>query len=217
MERRHEVQHSYDRLARQYEERIFDELREKPLDRALLTCFAEMVRDRGVVADVGCGPGHVARHLHDLGLPVIGIDLSPEMVAIARRRTPEVTFSEGDMVALDLPDAVWAGIVAFYSIIHLQPADVPRALREFHRLLRPNGLLLLAVHVGDEAVHHDELWGEPVSLDGFFYQPNALARLVTEAGYSVEARIERQPYPVVEYPSRRVYLLARRPLDERIG
>jgi SAM-dependent methyltransferase len=206
-----EVRRSYDRLAAPYAERLFGELAGKPLDRALLACFAEQVRGLGPVADVGCGPGHVARHLHETGLPVLGLDLSPGMVALARRLTPEVSFHEGDMLALEAEDGAWGGIVAFYAIIHLPADDVPRALREFRRVLRPGGMLLLAVHAGREVVHRDELWGEAVSLDFRFFEPAELERLVEEAGFAVEARIERAPYPEVEYPSRRAYLLARKP------
>jgi trans-aconitate methyltransferase len=43
--------------------------------------------DVGPVADVGCGPGNVTAHLHTLGLTAFGVDLSPEMVGLARRRT----------------------------------------------------------------------------------------------------------------------------------
>lgn len=209
------TQASYDRVAEEYAARFFDELAHKPLDRALLDCFAEQVRGRGPVGDVGCGPGQIARYLHARGLAAVGIDLSPEMVALARRRTPEVTFRQGDMLALPADAAAWAGLVAFYSLIHLPPGDVPRALREFRRVLRPDGLLLLAFHIGRERVHLDEWWGHPVALDFQFFDPATLARQVEEAGFVVEARIERRPYTAVEHPSRRGYLLARKPPGEQ--
>src|SRR5918999_4293454 len=104
-----EVRRSYDRLAAPSAEVFFGELAGKPLDGALLACFAEQVRGLGPVADVGCGPGHVARHLHESGLPVLGLDLSPRMVALARRLTPGVPFHEGDMLALEAADGAWGG------------------------------------------------------------------------------------------------------------
>jgi len=63
-----------------------------PYLRASLALFAELVGDAraGRVADVGCGPGYVTRHLHDLGVDAFGIDLSPEMVALARRDYPDL-------------------------------------------------------------------------------------------------------------------------------
>lgn len=205
------LQTSYDRVAAEYAARFSDELAHKPLDRALLDCFAEGVRGAGPVGDVGCGPGQIARALHERGLPVVGIDLSPEMVALARRLNPALDFRQGTMLALEVDDAAWGGIAAFYSIIHLPPDDLPRALREFARVLRPGGLLLLAFHVGRGTVHLDEWWGHPVALDFHFVEPAALEDQLGAAGFAVEARVERQPYAVVEHPSRRGYLLARKP------
>src|SRR6185312_3504934 len=126
---------TYDRIADEYAAHIADELAGKPLDRALLACFAEMVNGLGMVADIGCGPGHVADYLHGLGAQVIGIDLSPEMVAVARERAPHIPFEVGSMLALDASDANWGGVVAFYSIIHLPPEARPQALAEFSRAL----------------------------------------------------------------------------------
>jgi SAM-dependent methyltransferase len=206
-----DLRQSYDRVAGEYATRFFGELAHKPLDRALLTAFAEQVRSLGPVADLGCGPGQIARYLHDLGLPALGIDLSPEMVAQARRLNPGLTFRQGDMLALDAADAAWGGIVAFYSVIHLLPEDRPRAFREFHRALCPGGLLLLAFHVGTECLHRDELWGHPVSIDFRFLEFAALESELEAAGFAVEARLERRPYTAVEHPSRRGYLLARKP------
>jgi trans-aconitate methyltransferase len=97
------TQASYDRVADEYVRRIFEELQHKPLDRQLLDRFAASVRDVGLVCDMGCGPGHVARYLHEHGVQVCGVDLSAEMVDRARRLTPAVEFQQGDMMALDTP------------------------------------------------------------------------------------------------------------------
>lgn len=209
-ERMAALQSSYDRVAAEYAERFFGELDQKPLDRALLDYFAEQVRGVGTVADIGCGPGQIARYLHGCGLPVVGVDLSPEMVALAQRLTPEVDFRQGSMLDLDASDAAWAGIVAFYSIIHLTPDEMPRALHEFCRVLRPGGLLLLAFHLGCEVVHRQDWWDCPVDLDFHFYDREAVEGAATAAGCAIEAWLDRQPYTEVEYPSRRAYLLARK-------
>jgi SAM-dependent methyltransferase len=204
---------SYDRMAEEYASRFFHELDHKPLDRALLNCFAEMLRGKGTVADIGCGPGHLARHLHDCGLETVGIDLSPGMVEMARRLNPGLIYKEGDMRALDAEEGSWAGIAAFYSIIHVRPGGIPCVLAEFHRVLQSEGLLLIAFHVGDECIHRDEWWGQSISLDFQFFRASALERQLEEAGFTVEVRIEREPNPEVEHPSRRGYFLARKSND----
>lgn len=197
---------SYDALAAEYVANIAGELADKPLDRHLLNRFAEAVRGRGLVADIGCGPGHVARYLHEQGVQVVGIDLSPAMIGWATRLNPELSFQVGDMRRLDLADQSLAGIVAFYSIIHLQGADLDVALREFRRLLAPGGVLLIAFHIGDHTLHLDELWGQAVSLDFRFLMPSEVAMALNAAGFVVTESVEREPYAGGEYPSRRCYL-----------
>jgi SAM-dependent methyltransferase len=209
-QKRVECQASYDAVADEYVRRIFDELRHKPLDRELLERFAARVRDVGPVCDMGCGPGQVAQYLHERGVGVCGIDLSPAMVERARLLTPGVEFRQGDMLALDVPDGTWAGIAAFYSLIHVPREDVPRALDELRRVLRPGGVLLVAFHIGDETIHLDEWWGQKVCVDFYFFRTGEMAGSLRGAGFDVEEIIEREPYPEVEHQSRRAYVFARR-------
>src|SRR5918994_6367086 len=99
-----ETRESYDTDAAGYAEKVRGLLDDRPYLRAGLAVFTEAVRDGGPVADGGCGPGYVTRHLNDLGVDAFGIDLSPEMIAIARRDHPDLRFEVGTMTDLDLPD-----------------------------------------------------------------------------------------------------------------
>src|SRR6185437_17031665 len=99
------IQKSYDSVADEYARHIFSELESKPLDRELLSRFAFELKGKGEICDMGCGPGHVARYLRDHGADVFGLDLSAGMLEEARRLNPDITFREGNMLALDLPDA----------------------------------------------------------------------------------------------------------------
>lgn len=202
---------SYDCVAEEYVRRIYRELDGKPADRAVLDRFAERLRGRGTVCDMGCGPGHVARYLAGQGLDMIGVDLSPGMVAQAAALNPDIPFCVGNMMALEEPDGAWAGIAAFYSIIHIPREAVVAALTEMRRVLMPGGLLLLAFHLGDEELHPTELWGHEIALDFYMFGSTEMVGYLERAGYAVEEAIEREPYaPEVEYQSRRAYLLARK-------
>src|SRR5436305_6257632 len=110
-----DVRESYDSAAEAYAEHLATELTQKPLDRHLLNRFAEGTRGRGLVADVGCGPGHVTRYLQEQGVTMVGIDLSPEMIAVAERLNPGLSFLVGDLRRLDPPGARFAGVVAVSS------------------------------------------------------------------------------------------------------
>ncbi|MEJ2862270.1 methyltransferase domain-containing protein [Actinomycetospora flava] len=100
----------YDAIAAEYAEHFRHELAGSPLDRAVLGAFAELVD--GDVLEVGSGPGGVAAHLHARGVRVRGVDLSPAMVALARREHPGIAFAVGDMAAPDAADASLGGLVA---------------------------------------------------------------------------------------------------------
>jgi ubiquinone/menaquinone biosynthesis C-methylase UbiE len=115
------------------------------------------------------------------------------------------------MLALDLPDGTLAGIVAFYSIVNLPNELLPVAFGEMNRVLQPGGSLFLAFHIGDGTTHEQELWGHPISMDFFFFQPATIQCHLEAVGFAIEEIIERNPYPEVEYPSRRAYMFARKP------
>ena len=197
----------YASVARAYREHLLDELAGKPLDRAFLDAFAE--RCRGKIADIGCGPGHVARYLASRGADVEGIDLSPQMIDEARASHPGIAFRTGDMFALPHEAGSLAGIVAFYAIVHVQSAELVTPFREWHRVLVPGGLAAIAFHIGAETVHVEELFGCATSLDFVMHRPEAVIAALADAGFTLEARLDRAPYPDVEHPSQRTYLLVR--------
>jgi SAM-dependent methyltransferase len=204
------IRESYDRLAEEYTRRIADELQHKPLDRELLDRFAKQTKGRGDVCDMGCGPGHVARYLRDAGASVFGLDLSPGMLEQAQKLNPDIPFREGNMLSLDIPDGTLAGVVAFYAIVNIPRKSLPLVFREIWRVLQSRGLLLLAFHIGYEVLHEDELWGQKISMDFLLFQPSEIRLDLEKAGFNIEEIVEREPYPDVEYPSRRAYIFARK-------
>jgi len=101
-------------------------------------------------------------------------------------------------------------VVAFYSVIHLDPGELPPALAEMYRVLRPGGLALLAFHAGTEVRHLSDWFGHDVDVDFRFYRPDEVVAALETAGFTVQARLERRAYPA-EVNTRRAYLLASRP------
>lgn len=206
----HATRAAYDIVAVDYAELLETELAAKPLDRALLAVFAELLQaaGNGPVADLGCGPGRVTAHLHSLGLNAFGIDLSPGMVAEARRRHPHLHFDEGPMTDLDLTDGALGGIVAWYSIIHTPPDLLPVIFAEFHRVLAPGGHLLAAFQAGDERVHLEHAYGHAISLDAYRLSPAQVTHQLSQAGLPVYASALREPQEAEK--TQQAYLLARK-------
>jgi len=205
---------SYDIVAADYAARFGAELAARPLERALLAGFAELVQAGGAapIADIGCGPGGVTAHLSDIGSSAFGIDLSPQMVSQARRAYPGLRFEVGSMLALDLPDGCLGGVVAWYSIIHIPDEQLPRAFGEFFRVLSPGGYLLIAFQVGADVRHRAEMDGHAVQLDFHRRQPDQVADTMSRAGLDVRARFLREPDDGADFPevSPQAFLLARR-------
>ncbi|SEM07739.1 class I SAM-dependent DNA methyltransferase [Nonomuraea pusilla] len=186
---------SYNALAEEYDRHFARELDGKPLDRGLLGAFAEIVRasDPGPVADLGCGTGIVTAHLDSLGVRAFGVDLSPGMLAVARRNHPELRFEEGSLEALDLPDNHLAAAVCWYSVVHTPPERQPLVFAELARVLRPGGHLLIAFQVGDEPRHFSEVFGHQIALDFHRLRPDRAADQLAQVGLLVTARLVRDP------------------------
>jgi ubiquinone/menaquinone biosynthesis C-methylase UbiE len=186
---------SYDTMAVDYTDMVSGDIEGRPLDRALLATFAELVRADGnrPVADVGCGPGRITVVLHQLELDAFGVDLSPTMVELARRKYPHLRFEVGSMLALNLPSASLSGLLAYYSIIHIPRQRRHEVFAEFHRVLAPGGHLMLAYQVGDDTRHYDEAFGKRVNLDFHRQQPHEIAELLRSAGFDLWATVVKQP------------------------
>jgi SAM-dependent methyltransferase len=183
---------SYDTVASSYADHVRDALAEEPYLRAGLALFADQVRavGGGPVADVGCGPGHVTAHLHALGIDAFGVDLSPVMIEVARQAHPGLRFEVGSMTDLDLADASVAGVIAFWSLIHVPDDVVPTVFRQFRRVLRPGGPLLLGFHLGDGSRRKTQGYGgHPMNVHVYRRQPDQVTAWLHGAGLTVQAQL----------------------------
>ncbi|MFF3330669.1 class I SAM-dependent DNA methyltransferase [Streptomyces sp. NPDC002888] len=187
---------SYDTVAVSYADQVRDAIAGHQYLRAALALFADSVRAAGggPVADVGCGPGHVTAHLHQLGVDAFGIDLAPGMIDVARRDHPGLRFEVGSMTDLDLQDASVAGLIAWQSLIHIPDAEIPTVFGHFHRALRPGGPLQLLFHVGDESrLKTQGYGGHPMKVHVHRRHPDQVATWLRDAGFQVEAHMLLDP------------------------
>lgn len=183
---------SYDTVAVSYADQLSESLARQPYLRAVLALFADLVRTGGggLVADVGCGPGHVTAHLHELGLDAFGIDLSPRMIDVARDGHPGLRFETGSMTQLDLADGTIAGLVAFWSLIHIPDDAIPGVFSQFRRVLRPGAPLLLGFHIGNTSVLKTKGYGgHPMRVQVYRRQPAQVAGWLRDTGFAVEAEM----------------------------
>ncbi|WP_025272278.1 class I SAM-dependent methyltransferase [Haloglycomyces albus] len=191
---------SYDTDAVGYAEKVQGILETFPHLRAQLDVFAELIRcaGGGPVADVGCGTGYATRYLHDSGIEAFGIDLSPKLVAIAQRDHPDLRFEVGSMTNLDMDAHSAAGIVAFWSTIHIPDYAMSGVIAELHRVLRPEGLVLVGFHVGDGIEHAATGYTkQPINIDTHLRQPSTMSNRLHDAGFRIESTSVFRPDDVV--------------------
>lgn len=175
-----ELRGAHDQLAELYAEKLTGAL---PAERAVLGLFAELVRPLGTeIGDVGCGAGRLAPILAGYGLQPRGVDLSPEMVRVARRDHPGVPFEVADVRRLPFGDGTLAGVVAWYSLMYLTPAERPEAWRELARVTRPGGHLATAYKVGD-GTHRRGGQSVGVEFDIWWQTPEEVRRQAQDAGF----------------------------------
>ena len=147
------MRHAYDEVAEDYATYLPDTRPETRLDLTMIEAFAEVVTSsenaNAQILDAGCGAGRMSQYLADRGWDVQGVDLSPGMVAMARRDHRDLRFTVGSLTHLPYPDDRFAGVMLWYSIIHTPPAGLPRIFAETTRVLRPGGHVLVGFQSGE--------------------------------------------------------------------
>ncbi|GAB6898425.1 class I SAM-dependent DNA methyltransferase [Kineosporia succinea] len=189
---------TYETVAQAYTEAQSQALDGRPYDRAFLSLFAELVREQQGprrVADVGCGPGHITAVLRDLGLDAFGLDISPAMLAQARKAHPELEFREASILDLTVTDTSLDGIVALFSFNTVPARYLSKAFEGFAKALRPGGLVMLSFSVRDEPTDMTTWLDHEVSLPLQRLVPEEVVRALTAAGLTVRAQLVREPHP----------------------
>jgi ubiquinone/menaquinone biosynthesis C-methylase UbiE len=206
------VENLYDTVAEEYSETFSGEHEKKPKDQEILRRFSLEIGDRRPVWDFGCGPGQTTKYLKDLGIEISGLDLSEEILQQARRIHPGIHFRKANILDLEFENDSIAGVVAFYAIIHFTEEQVGIAFREIFRVLQPGGIFLFTYHIGGETLHLDEFVGKSIDIDLMFFTTDFIFSCLKESGFEKIEIIEREPYPGVEYESRRAYVFAIKPV-----
>ncbi|MCA0217525.1 MAG: class I SAM-dependent methyltransferase [Propioniciclava sp.] len=173
-----EVQRAYGARAAEYAEHLGVMEAVAAPDRELVLSWAQTLT--GPVLDVGCGPGHWTAYLHEHNVEIVGIDPTPEFITHARTAHPGITFRDGQAERLDAPDGSLGGVLAWYSLIHSEPAAATAALVEFARALRPGGGLLLGFFEGPVFEPFDH-----AITTAYRWPIGELSALLQQAGFTV--------------------------------
>ncbi len=206
------ISNVYDSVSKEYAEAFFREHEKKPKDQEILYKFSQEIGDKSPVWDFGCGPGQTTKYIKNLGIQISGLDLSGRILDQARIQHPDIHFQKGNILELEFENNSIAAIVAFYAIVHFTKDQVIKAFYETYRVLKPNGMLLLTYHIGDVTIHLDEFLGKQIEIDFVFFTTDFIVGCLKNCGFEKIEIIEREPYPEVEYQSRRAYVFAMKPV-----
>jgi len=157
----------------------------------------------GPVPDLGCGPGHWTAYLHSLGAEVSGVDTVPEFIAYAQATYPGPVFRLGSMTKLDVPEHSVAGILSWYSTIHVPPTNLSSVLAEFRRILAPSGVLVAGFFDSDE----DVAAFDHKVITAYRWPADVFAERLVEAGFE---EVQRVLHQLPERPDRKYAAIAAR-------
>ncbi|MCW4464253.1 class I SAM-dependent methyltransferase [Glutamicibacter sp. MNS18] len=181
------VREAYESRATEYTKVLGSIEAMSPVDLAAIEGWSRGIDGR--IVDAGCGPGHWTAHLRNLGADIEGIDMVPAFIDGARSRFPDTAFRLGDLDALPVKSASLAGILAWYSLIHVSPDLLSVTIQEFARCLEPGGRVLLGFFEGQKV----EAFGHAVTT-AYFWPVEEMARLLADARFEVtEVRTRADP------------------------
>jgi len=201
---------AYNLAAKTYHELFHNEMNEKAYDRNLLDSFAGRFSRGALICDAGCGPSaHIGKYLADKGMKVIGIDISDRCIKMAKALNPNMQFRREDIMNLSFNRDVFDGIVSYYSIIHTPKKSIGKIFREFYRVLKPDGYLLMAVKAGSEEGYVDKLLGIKAVIYFSLFHEKEIEDYFEKAGFILDFLERRNPYDF-EISNERIFATGRK-------
>jgi len=199
---------TYDKVAKSYADQYFTNLS----DASRIDNFLSLLPQNASVLDVGSGPGQFTKCMLEKGFIVEGIDLSKEMIRIAKKRVPYGKFTVMDMRNLTYPDASFDGLLVAYSLIHIPSIQISSTLIGFHRVLKPGGKMIVIVQKGkqDQIVDEPLKEGEQTFIN--FFSKKRLSQLLSKTGFKIVSIKEAPSSDPDDLSDTVIYAIAKRPV-----
>jgi ubiquinone/menaquinone biosynthesis C-methylase UbiE len=209
-EKINQIREAFNKAAPTYAKELYHELYFKNVDIKLLDLFCERVDPNLPICEIGCGPGEISTYLRYKHLKVVGIDISEEMIRIARELNPHIDFQTGNVFALDYSDNFFSGILAPFLFVNYEMEDIKIAFLEIKRVLIPNGIFYMSFHEGNDRIQVEELFAKNNPLEFIYLNVSDIARMLEETGFEIIEWIVRSPYATGEHKNKRAYIFAKK-------
>jgi len=201
---------AYNLAAQKYHELFHGEMNEKVYDRDLLDSFARHFQSDSLICDAGCGPsGHIGRYIFKKGIPVLGIDIADRCVELASEYNPAMRFVQGNIGELAFGDETFDGVIAYYSIIDTPKSCMRPLFRDFYRVLKPGGRLLVAVKAGASEGYLTELLGIETEIYFSLFTIDEIRGYYEDEGFDLEMLEQRNLYDF-EINADRIFAVGRK-------
>jgi len=194
----------YDKIAESYANEF-----SKPSEH--IDEFLVLIPKSGRILDVGCGVGVDSGYMVSKGFEIIGVDLSKEMLRLAKQRFPQIEFKLADIRKLDFPLNSFNGILASCSLIHIPKKDFPQTLKNFYRMLKKEGVIYIALQGGNsEEIIIDEPFKPDEKLFLNILSFDEIKNLLEGTGFSIVKKYEREPKSKEELNFKKVFIIAKK-------
>ena len=197
---------TYDKIAKAYTQEFFDD----KIDIKYLNKFSSLLPKKGRVLDVGCGPGNFPKYFLEKGFSVEGIDLSTEMIKIARKMVPKGVFRIMDMRKLKYPNESFDGLCVAYSLYHIPSKQTLDVLKNFNRVLKPNGIIILMLQKGKGEGVIPEPFNPKEKMFFKYYQKGEIKNLLKKSGFKIIYEAERKPRSGLELKQIKLILIVQK-------
>ena len=194
----------YEKIAKAYA-KVFNKLSDH-IDE-----FLRLIPEKGRILDAGCGIGTDSAYIKSRGFNVIGIDLSKEMLKLAKQKFPEINFKLMDIRELHFQPNSFDGIFASFSLIHIPKKEVFPILKKFYNMLKENGVIYIALHEGKpEEVFIDEPLYPDMKLFLNIFSYEEIKDLLIKSKFKIIRKYDRKPESNVELNFKKLFIIARK-------
>jgi ubiquinone/menaquinone biosynthesis C-methylase UbiE len=204
-----EVRNCYNQVAKEYSAQFADELAGKPFDRDFLNRFKNNFDTNAKIVDMGTGSGHIAQYLWTLGLNnITGTDIAGDILEVARVAYPHLKFENRNMFDTKYENSSIDGIVSFYGIVHFTYNEIDSTIKEWKRILKPEGTAIFSFHIGDDNSLRVEKFLDKENATGTwnFFQVDKVVDILIKNEIQYDEVVVRYPYINMEHPSHRCYI-----------
>ena len=202
-EKKQSVIDNYDDIAKEYVNEFFEDTS----DNKYIDIFLNSLNGKKIL-DVGCGNGKDCKYILEKGFNINGIDLSIGMLNIAKEKVPNCNFEIMDITKITYPDDSYDGIISNCSLFHIPVEELPKTLKSFKRVLKPDGKLLLILQEGNGETMVEEPYRPGIYIYIKYFSKNEIQKLLQEYGFEIDYLLKKESPNMLELGNKKLIVLS---------